>query len=60
MKIFKDIGLAVNIEKTKYMERGRHRGMLAIERIGIGSNSFEEVKTFKFSGSSVTNQNSIR
>ena len=25
----KDIGLAVNIGKTKYMEIGRHRGMIA-------------------------------
>ena len=44
----KDIGLAVNIEKTKYMQIGRHRGMIANEHIRIGSNSYEKVKTFKY------------
>ena len=43
----KDIGLAVNTGKTKYMEIGRHRGMIANEHI----NSYEKVKTFKFLGS---------
>ena len=51
----KDIGLAVNIGKTKYMEIGRHRGMIANEHIRIGSNSNEKVKTFKYLGSLVTN-----
>ena len=47
----KDIGSAVNIGKTKYMEIGRHRGMAANEHIRIGSNSYEKVKTFKYLGS---------
>ena len=34
----KDIGLAVTIGKTKYMEIGRHRGMIANAHIKIGSN----------------------
>ena len=34
----KDIGLAVNIGKTKYMETGRHRGIIANAHIKIGSN----------------------
>ena len=38
----KDIGLAVNTWKTKYMEVGRHRGML---EMSICSNSYEKVKT---------------
>ena len=42
----KDIGLAVNTGKIKYMEIGRHRGMIANEHIKIGSNSYEKVKTF--------------
>ena len=33
----KDIGLAVNTGKTKYMEKGRHRGMIANAHIKIGS-----------------------
>ena len=40
----KDIGLVLNIGKTKYMEIGRHRGMLSNEQIRIGSNSYENVK----------------
>ena len=43
-----DIGLAVNIGKTKYMVIGRHRGTIANEHIRIGSNSYEKVKTFKY------------
>ena len=54
LNAFRDIGLAVNTEKTKYMEVGRHRGMIANEYIRIGSNSYEEVKTFKYLGSLVT------
>ena len=34
----------VNIGKTKYMEIGRHRGVIANAHIKIGSNSYEEVK----------------
>ena len=41
----KDIGLAVHIGKTKYMEIGRHRGMIANAHIKIGSNSYEKVET---------------
>ena len=33
----KDIGLAVNTAKTKYMEIGRHRGMIANAHIKVGS-----------------------
>ena len=37
----KDIGLAVNRGKTKYMEIGRHQDMIANALIKIGSNSYE-------------------
>ena len=40
----KDIGLAVNTGKTKYMETGCIRGMSVNEHIRIGSNSYEKVK----------------
>ena len=36
----KDTGLAVNIGKTKYMEIGRKRGVIANAHIKIGSNSY--------------------
>ena len=42
----KDIGLAVNTRKTKYMEIGCHRGVIANAHIKIGSISYEKVKTF--------------
>ena len=32
----KDIDLAVNVRKTKYMEVGRHRGMMAYQHITVG------------------------
>ena len=47
LKACKDIGLAVNIEKSKYMEIGRHRGIIANAHVKIGSNSYEKVETFK-------------
>ena len=34
----------VNTGKTKYMEIGRYRGVIAIEHIRIGSDSYEKVK----------------
>ena len=44
----KDIGLAVNTGKTKYMEIERHRSVIANEHNRIDtSNSYEKVKTFK-------------
>ena len=42
------------------MEIGRHRGMIANEHIKIGSNSSEKIKSFKYLGSLLTNQNSIQ
>ena len=56
----KDIGLAVNIGKTKYVEIGRHRSIIANAHIKIGSNSYEKVKTFKYLSSLLTNQNYIQ
>ena len=60
IKYAKDIGLAVNIGKTKYMEIGHHRGVIANAHSKIGSNSYEKVETFKYLGSLLTNQNSIQ
>jgi hypothetical protein len=42
----KDIGLAINTGKAKYMELGHHRGMISNEHIRIGSNSYGEVKSY--------------
>ena len=51
LNAFKDVGLAVNTGKTNFMEIGRHRGMIANEHIKIGSNCYENAKTFKYLGS---------
>ena len=54
----KDIRLAGNTAKTKYMDVQRRRRMVANEHIGVDS-SYGKVKTFKYVGSLLTNQNSI-
>ena len=46
--------------KTKYVETGRHRGVIGKEHIKIGSNSHEQVKTFNCLYSLFTNRNSIQ
>ena len=51
---YKDIVLAVNIGKTKYP-----LGLTANEHITVGSNCYEKVKTFKYLGSLLINQNYI-
>jgi hypothetical protein len=55
----KNIGLAVNTGKTKYMEIGCHCGVTANEHTKIASNSHEKVKIFKYLGFLLTNQNYI-
>ena len=42
------------------LEIWRQRGKIANEHIKIDSNSYEKVKTFKYLGSLVINQNSIQ
>ena len=56
LNVCEDIGIAVNTRKTKYIEIGRHRDMIANEHIRLGSsNYYEKVKTFQYLGSLVTN-----
>ena len=38
----------------------RHRGMITNVHIKIGSNHYEKLKTFKYLGSLLTDQNSIQ
>ena len=59
LNVCKDIGLAVHKGKTKYMVVRRRQGMMTNEHIAVRSNSYENVKTFKYFGSLLTNQNSI-
>ena len=55
----KDIGLAANTGKTKFMELGRRRSMMANKHIVVDKNSYKKVKTFKCLSFLSTNQNSI-
>ena len=56
----KDIDLGVITRKNKYMEIGRHRGLIVNAHIKIGCNSYEKEKTLKYVGSLLTNQNYIQ
>ena len=51
LNAYEDIVFAVKIGKTKYMQVGRHRDIMANEYVTVGSNLFERVKTFKYVGS---------
>ena len=55
-----NIGLVVNIGKTEYVEIGHHQGIMANEHIAIGNNSYQREETFRYLGSSLTEQNCIR
>jgi hypothetical protein len=50
------VGLA---GKTKYMEIGHLRSMMALDHMMKGSNPYGKVKSLKCLGSLVTNQNYI-
>jgi hypothetical protein len=56
----KDVGLAVKIGKTKYMEIERNRGMRANANTRVCSNAYEKVKTFKYLRPLLINQNFIQ
>jgi hypothetical protein len=55
----RDIGLEINADKTKYMIMSRHRNSGQNQNIGIANESFENVATFKYLGTTLTNQNDI-
>jgi hypothetical protein len=55
----KEVGLKVNVEKTKYMLVSREQNAGQIQDIKIGNRSFENVSQFKYYGMTVTNQNLI-
>jgi hypothetical protein len=56
----KEVGLEVNVEKTKYMLVSRDQNAGQNREIKIGNRSFENVSQFKYLGMSVTNQNLIQ
>jgi hypothetical protein len=55
----RDVGLEINIEKTKYMILSRHPNSGQNQNIRIANESFENVAKFKYLGTTLTNQNDI-
>jgi hypothetical protein len=55
----RDIGLEINAEKTKYMIMSRHQNSGQNQNMRIANELFENVATFKYMGTTLTNQNDI-
>jgi hypothetical protein len=55
----KEVGLEINVEKTKYMLLSRQQNVGQNRDIKIANRSFENVSQFKYLGTTVTNQNLI-
>jgi hypothetical protein len=56
----KEVGLEVDVEKTKYMLVSRDQNAGQNRDIKIGNRLFENVSQFKYLGTTVTNQNLIQ
>jgi hypothetical protein len=56
----KEVGLEVNVEKTKYMLVSRDQNAGQNREIKRVNRSFENVSQFKYLGTTVTNQNLIQ
>jgi hypothetical protein len=52
----KEVGLEINVEKTKYMLLSRHQSVGQIPDIKIANRSFENVSQFKYLEMTVTNK----
>jgi hypothetical protein len=55
-----EIGLEINVEKTKYMLLAYHQNVGQNREIKIASRSFENVVQFKYLGMTVTNEKLIQ
>jgi hypothetical protein len=56
----KEIGLEINVDKTKYMLLSRHQNVDQNRDVKIANRPFENVSQFKYLGMTVTNQNLIQ
>jgi glutaredoxin-related protein len=55
----RDVGLEINIEKTKYVIMSHHQNSGKNQNIRIVNESFENVAKFKYLGITLINQNDI-
>jgi hypothetical protein len=55
----KEVGLEINVEKTKYMLLSRHQNVGRYRDIKKANRSFENASQFNYLGKTVTNQNLI-
>jgi hypothetical protein len=56
----KEVGLDINVDKTKYMLLSCHQNTGQNRDIKIADRLFENVSQFKYLGTTVTNQNLIQ
>jgi hypothetical protein len=56
----KEVGLEINLEKTKYTLLSRHQNVGQNRDIKIANRSFENASQFKYFGMTVTNQDLIQ
>jgi hypothetical protein len=56
----KEVGLEINVDKTKYMLLSRDQNLGQNRDIKIANRSFDNVSQFKYLGTTVTNQNLIQ
>ena len=55
-----EIGLEVNVDKTKHMVTSRGQNAGRSQNMRIDNRSFERVEEFKYLGTTLTNQNSVQ
>jgi hypothetical protein len=56
----KEVGVEINVEKTKYMLLSRHQNAGQNRDIEMANRWFENVSQFRYLGTTVTNQNLIQ